>query len=254
MLAGYAVAMAWGIQSAHPRDVHSAWEQRADIARILVQLREEVPNRRKAYSLFMADKVAIRVKGLGPSYFTKLIEFFQPPGPGDRFIMDIWTARSVNLLTGRTVVLLAGSSPIKKNTPDHYDDFCKVVLEMAAQRGCTGDELEQMLFSVGGVAHARALGDTMWPRTFRSRRVHPGFDQHQTDRCCGRHPRIPQAGAMGAGDMPMLSVVAPLGRCCLPTPLNCGGAACSAWLRTSGLLRADASWCVQIFSSRCRRL
>lgn len=145
---GYLSAMAWGGQGTlKTQHAVEPLKQRAKIEDCLHQLREGVLNRSEAYDMFRKAGI----KQLGPSYFTKLIYFFDTAEPAGRYIMDQWTAKSVNLLTGRTIVHLTSGSPTPaKNTGASYEAFCLVVDHIAQQLGQTGDEVEQRLFSIGG--------------------------------------------------------------------------------------------------------
>lgn len=147
VLHGYICAMAWGLQGAAGRGKHvrNAWAGRDEIARRLTLLRAGGFSRRRAYDLFAEDPIP----GLGPSYFTKLIYFFRPDADVG-YIMDQWTGKSVNLLTGHHVVRMYGAAPAAANTSENYEGFCRVVDWLATHTGCTGDELEQRLFSQNG--------------------------------------------------------------------------------------------------------
>lgn len=147
VLHGYICAMAWGLQGASRTgaNVTAAWAQRDRIERRLEQLRSGGLSRAEAYDLFAEDPIP----GLGPSYFTKLLYFFQP-GEVDRFIMDQWTGKAINLLTGLQVVRMYGDAPNDRNTGENYDWFCRVIEVIAKQLGNTPDEVEQRLFSSGG--------------------------------------------------------------------------------------------------------
>ncbi|GMG91420.1 MULTISPECIES: hypothetical protein [Cupriavidus] len=147
VLHGYICAMAWGLQGAADRGRYPkmAWAERDEIARRLTQLKTGGYSRQQAYDLFATDPIP----GLGPAYFTKLIYFFRPDEVVG-YIMDQWTAKSVNLLTGQRIVRMYGGWPVPGNTGENYDAFCRVVDFLAAQVGCTGDEMEQRLFSQNG--------------------------------------------------------------------------------------------------------
>ena len=149
VLLGYVCAMAWGGQGSgplcksHPKD---AWKERGKIEKHLELLRAGKLTRSGAYDLF---SVVDHVDGLGPAFFTKLLYFFSPNE--DFYIMDRWTARSVNLLTGREVVRITNDGYVAdSNTGENYENFCTVVDDMARQLKCTGAKLEERLFSCGG--------------------------------------------------------------------------------------------------------
>lgn len=147
-LFGYICAMAWGAQGKGPggaKRVREAWNGRRDIEERLHCLRTADLSRAEAYNLFAGEK---RIPFLGPAYFTKLLYFFGRPGC---YIMDQWTTKSVILLTGQNLVRHNNSGPTHQNTGENYELFCRVIDDLAARLGQSGDEIEQRLFSVGAV-------------------------------------------------------------------------------------------------------
>jgi hypothetical protein len=145
VLFGYACAMAWGGQGTYNRK-HSKgpWDDRERLIDHLTRLRSGTLGRSDSYNLFRNEG---RVYGLGPSFFTKLLYFFSP-NPSS-YIMDQWTAKSVNLLTGRCVVKMDGDIPSNRNTGDDYTAFCSEIDLMAAEMKFDGDKVEELLFSKG---------------------------------------------------------------------------------------------------------
>ena len=148
VLFGYACVMAWGLQGrgrGGSKHVQEAWKHRKRIASVLEKLRHEDLSLSDAYDQFTAEN---EFPYLGPAYFSKLIYFFRPET--DAYIMDQWTGKSVNLLTGRKVVKLYGSSPVRTNTGKDYDNFCSEIRCMSQLLGISSDHVEQKLFSWGG--------------------------------------------------------------------------------------------------------
>lgn len=163
VLFGYICAMAWGGQ--HMRHFKATWKKREPLAVILRKLRDENLTRGEAYGLFlgnMADKVN-KIHGLGPAYWTKLLYFFRPADAGlpytpeskNCYIMDQWTAKSVNLLTGLHLVKMDGPYVTPDNKCGNYQAFCEEIDRMAKilseERGenVTGEKVEEWLFSQG---------------------------------------------------------------------------------------------------------
>jgi hypothetical protein len=147
VLFGYVCAMCWGWQEKGPRGnqgVTDPWQEREKIARHLETLRAGNLTRSEAYSLFRGEG---KVSGLGPSYFTKLLFFFSPAE--DFWIMDQWTGKSINLLTGEIVVRFNGASPSDKNKGGNYQAYCEEVDALAGLLKVSGDEIEQRLMSKG---------------------------------------------------------------------------------------------------------
>jgi len=164
-LVGYICAMAWGGQRNLPRGEYlgsavEAWRQRDEIYGKCEELRDCV-DASSAYSIF-GDGNSIR--GLGPAYFSKLISFFVS---GDKFfIMDQWTARSVNLLLKSPVVDLLfqnsksgarkNAAVSNKNDGPTYERFCSAIEFISIEyKEATGEyisprDLEIKLFDTGG--------------------------------------------------------------------------------------------------------
>lgn len=149
---GYVNAMAWGDQGKRfPANAERAIEHRRAIETLLLKLRHDKPDRAAAYELFRAAAVP----GLGPSFYTKLLYFFDARKPARCYIMDQWTAKSVNLLAGRTVVKLDNGTPSPRNTGETYEAFCTEVDKLAScltsEIGpVSGEQVEERLFSSGG--------------------------------------------------------------------------------------------------------
>jgi len=148
VLFGYLCVMAWGAQGAGMgggRNARAAWEQRTRIEATLNRIRHGGLSRKQAYALFQG---AGEIFGLGPAYWTKLLYFFSPTPTS--YVMDQWTSKSVNLLTGRVVVPLVNGSPAKNNPADCYEEYCRVIDSMAVLLGLSGDQVEEKLMSRGG--------------------------------------------------------------------------------------------------------
>ncbi len=147
VLFGYVCAMCWGWQEKGPRGASGAtgaWQSRGKIEQHLQKLRTGNLNRCEAYNLFRGEG---EVKGLGPSYFTKLLFFFSPAD--DFWIMDQWTGKSINLLTGKNVVRFSGSSPSGQNKGGNYQAYCEEIDALATLLNTNGNEIEQRLMSKG---------------------------------------------------------------------------------------------------------
>ena len=148
VLFGYVCAMAWGGQGTElggPSHVASAWAANAIVASHLTALRSGGITRCQAYNLFLGG--AGKVQGLGPSFFTKLLYFFSPTD--DFYIMDQWTGKAVDLLTGCSVVRIAGNAPAGWNKCGNYQAYCEEVDQIATLLSVAGIVAEEMLFSKG---------------------------------------------------------------------------------------------------------
>lgn len=155
VLIGYICAMAWGNQGPGKslRYAQAAWKARTKVSSLLEKLRNDGLPRRDAFELFCNEG---EVKGLGVSYFTKLIFFFM--SQTDCYIMDQWTSKSINYLTARRVVRIYNDAPTRANDGSNYDEYCALVdrlgrmLVERQQEGC-GEKVEQRLFCKGGKEH-----------------------------------------------------------------------------------------------------
>jgi len=143
VLFGFVCAMAWGGQG--KSNAVRAWKSRVPLQNNLERLRAGGLTRARAFDLFTGKNWIL---GLGPAYFSKLLYFFSPAPMN--YIMDQWTARSVNLITGRKVVPMAGDYVSGYSTGEHYQAFCEEIDAMAAALGCAGQDIEGRLFSQGG--------------------------------------------------------------------------------------------------------
>lgn len=164
VLFGYVCAMAWGGQQRN--HFESSWKQRKPLADILSKLRKENLTRGDAYRLFLENKAdkEKNIGGLGPAFWTKLLFFFGPADAGlpytpeskNCYIMDQWTAKSINLLTGLHLVKIEGTYVTPDNKCGNYQAFCEEIDQMAKilseKRGenVTGEKVEEWLFSKGG--------------------------------------------------------------------------------------------------------
>ena len=124
--------------------------------RIISSLRNETYSSFDGYNEFYKLRNNNELSGIGPAYYTKLIFFCHPKNDG--YIMDQWTARSVNLL-------IASSSDIihlnkskffqrvsdEKNHQEVYKKFCCVIKNLAKECGNRDPkQIEEALFSKGG--------------------------------------------------------------------------------------------------------
>lgn len=157
VLVGYICAMAWGGQGPGKMQHHAkrAWGSRSLLVPILERIKAGGLTRAQAYDVL--NDAAI--EGLGPSYFTKLIFFFMPER--NSYIMDQWTAKSINYLTARKIVKLNSHVPSRANSGEDYERYCMLVEELRDHLATlgeklSGEEVEQRIFSSGG--KGKALG------------------------------------------------------------------------------------------------
>ena len=122
---------------------------------VVVDMRLGSMSPTSAYAEFARRKVA----GLGPAYFTKLIYFLHPGQQGVGFIMDQWTATSINLLFGCDVVKMAKVSTTRtktavsdRNDGKRYDLFNRLIEQIARSWSASPEHVEMTLFGRGGKA------------------------------------------------------------------------------------------------------
>ena len=126
---------------------------------IISKLRNKEYSSIEGYEKFYELRNNNELSGMGPAYYTKLIFFCHPKNDG--YIMDQWTARSVNLLSTQSDDLIrlnkskyfqSVSDRSNRNTQDVYKKFCCYVNRLAKECGYQGhpSEIEEALFSKGG--------------------------------------------------------------------------------------------------------
>lgn len=124
-------------------------------------------HRGEAYDAFAILRTQGDLPGMGPAYFTKLIFFLMPrersKAPAG-YIMDQWTACSVNLLLNdpsaiRTDAMYSWAGPEKlgsqyvvsdHNGADQYERFCQGIEALAADLRLSPEATELLLLSEGG--------------------------------------------------------------------------------------------------------
>jgi len=150
VLFGYLCVMAWGGQGRYgfgSRNAQSAWDEQDKLQSCLTTLRAGNLSRSEAYDLFCGSG---KIEGLGPAYLTKLLYFFRPAT--NFYIMDQWTGKSVNLLTGHQVVRMNGNSAHQDNKGGNYQAYCEEIDEIARLLNLPEDDVEEMLMSGQGKA------------------------------------------------------------------------------------------------------
>ncbi|MBT9293096.1 8-oxoguanine DNA glycosylase OGG fold protein [Prosthecodimorpha staleyi] len=139
---------AWGGMKV--RHAQSALSHEEALREALGALRDPaLRDRREAYTIFRTARAAGRLPGIGPAYYTKLIFFVRPDLNG--YIMDQWTARSVNLLTQQNAINLGKEwNVLDDNTADGYERFCQHIEHIASELDVSPVAAEMRLFSYGG--------------------------------------------------------------------------------------------------------
>lgn len=141
--------MAWG--GMNRRYGRTAWQNREQgLLEAMNDIRGKTSTAGALYSVFHSLSLNGRLPGIGPAYFTKLIFFLSPRS--NAYIMDQWTAKSINLLFGSQIHLIVGpdrgrDTVSKKNSSKTYEQFCANVDALALKMGCNGAEAERRIFS-----------------------------------------------------------------------------------------------------------
>jgi len=111
----------------------------------------KIQSRKEAYQMFFNLKRKGGLPGMGPAYYTKLICFINRDWEKAGYIMDQWTAKSINLLCGRALVKMTRSGHVDaKNDSEVYESFCSVIDDISIITGISGIDIEESLFSSGG--------------------------------------------------------------------------------------------------------
>lgn len=112
----------------------------------------ERSNRALAYDGMSRTIASNEISGIAPAFFTKLIFFAAPKLNG--YIMDQWTARSVNLVCQEPFIGITKNGWVEpRNTPEIYEKFCHTVEQLTLDCGFgSAEETEMRLFGTGGRA------------------------------------------------------------------------------------------------------
>lgn len=142
-----AAVMAWGkMRPINGRELRSNIKY---VCEIVSSLRSGDQSRDEAFSAFHNQRVKGKLRGMGAAYFTKLIFFCSPKHDG--YIMDQWTSKSVNLISGKKLVKLTNGGHVSDaNDASTYIEFCEFIENLSLMGGWSPEETEKRLFSFGG--------------------------------------------------------------------------------------------------------
>lgn len=110
--------------------------------------RGKIKTREEAYNKFLQLRKSKKLPGLGPAFFTKLICFLNPSLNG--YIMDQWTAKSINLIYNSSIYLSKYGQVLDTNSASDYENFCSKIEELASYLETTPIQAEEIIFSHGG--------------------------------------------------------------------------------------------------------
>ncbi len=140
---------AWGkMRHDHGR---RAWAKRNEWRDTIEGMRQSHRSTRaQTYEVFRGLRKAKQLPGVGPAYFTKIMFFLFPEL--NAYILDQWTARSINILypEGELIDLGPSKNVLDSNTGDAYEAFCLKIEDLARKIGQSPIETEKIIFSGGG--------------------------------------------------------------------------------------------------------
>lgn len=140
--------LGWGgMRYDHARRLFAKWDELSPLIKSIRS--ESALSRRQVFDDFSRLRRSKKLPGLGIGYYTKLICFLNPSLKG--YILDQWTAKSINLLSERKLVDISDAGWVTdKNDSNIYETFCLKVEELANYWGIEPLEAELKMFSNGG--------------------------------------------------------------------------------------------------------
>jgi Putative 8-oxoguanine DNA glycosylase OGG-like protein len=142
--------MAWGEMRfsnvKHLKTILEAEEMRNKLSEIISQLKKSNLSREQAFNLLKESKQKGFLKGIGISYYTKILYSFC----SDAYILDQWTAKSMRLLFNDfPITLTKDGLPSPKTSSDDYESFCEAIEELARKLKWKPEQVEIGLFGKG---------------------------------------------------------------------------------------------------------
>jgi hypothetical protein len=147
-LVAYACVMAWGGRNFSNYRLTLSRPSISNLETLLGYLRAGNGSREEDFA--HTQQAAKGIKGLGISFYTKLLFFFRPKA--DAYILDQWTAKSAVFLFSECGVKLSSSGlPRADTSPGDYGRFCAKLDALAGPNGWgsnwrDGEEIELTLF------------------------------------------------------------------------------------------------------------
>jgi hypothetical protein len=100
--------------------------------------------RKGAFEYFLSAKNNKKYKGLGISYFTKILWFLKPELKG--YILDQFTAKSMNLISDNKVKLVSRHYLSPNITAECYEQYCNDIENIAELINESPEIVEEKLF------------------------------------------------------------------------------------------------------------
>ena len=140
--------MAWGAMRAD--HLRFLWDDRKKWIRGVERLRSSPDmTREESFTLMSRLRSEGSLMGARAPYFTKLIFFLRAEMDG--YIMDQWTAKSVNLISEDRIVPLSSYGYVDDNADAaHYQAFCQFIERIAGLTGKSAEKVEELMMSHGG--------------------------------------------------------------------------------------------------------
>lgn len=128
----YAAIMAWGGRNKRNFLLSLQEESRSNLVKVVNYLRNS--NESRLVDFRETQHLCDGVKGLGISYYTKLMFFLRKKD--DAYVLDQFTAKSAILLFENCDLNInSGQFPHPKTTPASYDKFCASIESLALKLG-----------------------------------------------------------------------------------------------------------------------
>ncbi len=145
---------AWGsMKRDHARTFFESYGINGQVTPVkaaLEELRNSRVSRREDFSTMQTLRQSGVLQGVDIAYFTKFLFFLRPAQ--DAYILDQWTAKSINFLVKDDLIILSKDGYVTgRNTPDQYETFCNLIDKLAETLGfASGAIMEEKIFSQGG--------------------------------------------------------------------------------------------------------
>ena len=146
----YAAVMAWGGRNMHNFRLSLEKPSRTHLIKLIQSLVASTDDAKGDFAF--TQKKASKIKGLGISFYTKLLFFCRQKTSKPAYILDQWTAKSVRLLLPDCPIELSSSGlPSPDTLPADYAWFCDSLENLASVLwpkggGHDGEAVERALF------------------------------------------------------------------------------------------------------------
>lgn len=140
----FVAIMAWG--GMRVPNGRQAWRQKAKWINTVEKLRSSRDSRETDYERLRSSR-PVPLSGVGPAFFSKLLFFLRPKQ--DAYILDQWTAKSVQLISRTMRPHIRSDCVTDTNTGADYEWFCAVIEDLAERMRMPPEVIEERLFAGG---------------------------------------------------------------------------------------------------------